>query len=126
MSSGELLTIMHDPSKQSQSAHLRRNSEEPFPKFLPPARDEALEPHLEGNLAGTAQGLPEGPDMTAVLEALADRLRLLLHTRLVSVLVRHEGPFELRAVSAETPQLAKSFRAGHDRQTIRFAADVAQ
>src|SRR6266853_2893858 len=39
---------------------------------------------------------------------------------------RREGPFELRAVSAETPQLANSFRAGHDRQTIRFAADLAQ
>jgi two-component system NtrC family sensor kinase len=57
---------------------------------------------------------------------LADRLRLLLRTRLVSVLLRREGPFELRAVSAETPQLANSFRAGHDRQTIRFAAEMAQ
>ena len=56
----------------------------------------------------------------------ADRLRLLLRTRLVSVLLRREGPFELRAVSAETPQLANSFRARHDRQTIRFAADLAQ
>ena len=49
-----------------------------------------------------------------------------MRTRLVSVLLRREGPFELRAVSAETPQLANSFRAGHDRQTIRFAADLAQ
>jgi hypothetical protein len=62
----------------------------------------------------------------AVIEALADRLRLLLRTRLVSVLLRREGPFELRAVSAETPQLANSLRARHDRQTIRFAADLAQ
>ena len=52
--------------------------------------------------------------------------RLLLRTRLVSVLLRRDGPFELRAVAAETPQLANSFRAGHDRQTIRFAADLAQ
>jgi PAS domain S-box-containing protein len=77
-------------------------------------------------LAEVASALHGTPDVAAVIEALADRLRLLLRTRLVSVLLRREGPFELRAVSAETPQLAHSFRAGHDRQTIRFAADLAQ
>ncbi len=77
-------------------------------------------------LAEVANGLHGTPDVSAVIEALADRLRMLLRTRLVSVLLRREGPFELRAVAAETPQLANSFRAGHDRQTIRFAADLAQ
>jgi PAS domain S-box-containing protein len=77
-------------------------------------------------LAEVAHALHGTPDVAAVIEALADRLRLLLRTRLVSILLRREGPFELRAVSAETPQLANSFRAGHDRQTIRFAADLAQ
>jgi PAS domain S-box-containing protein len=77
-------------------------------------------------LAEVANALHGTPDVAAVIEALADRLRLLLRTRLVSVLLRREGPFELRAVSAETPQLANAFRAGHDRQTIRFAADLAQ
>ena len=77
-------------------------------------------------LAEVANALHGTPDVAAVIEALADRLRLLLRTRLVSVLLRREGPFELRAVAAETPQLAHSFRAGHDRQTIRFAADLAQ
>jgi len=77
-------------------------------------------------LAEVASALHGTPDVDAVTEALADRLRLLLRTRLVSVLLRREGPFELRAVSAETPQLATSFRARHDRQTIRFAADLAQ
>ncbi len=77
-------------------------------------------------LAEVANALHGTPDVAAVIEALADRLRLLLRTRLVSVLLRREGPFELRAVSAETPQLANSFRAGHDRQTIRFATDLAQ
>ena len=76
-------------------------------------------------LADVATALHGTPDVAAVIEALADRLRLLLRTRLVSVLLRREGPFELRAVAAETPQLAHSFRAGHDRQTIRFAADLA-
>ncbi len=77
-------------------------------------------------LAEAATALHGTPDVDAVIEALADRLRVLLRTRLVSVLLRREGPFELRAVSAETPQLATSFRARHDRQTIRFAADLAQ
>jgi two-component system NtrC family sensor kinase len=77
-------------------------------------------------LAEVATALHATPDVSAVIEALADRLRLLLRTRMVSVLLRREGPFELRAVSAETPQMANSFRAGHDRQTIRFAADLAQ
>ena len=77
-------------------------------------------------LADVAQALHGTPDVSAVIEALADRLRLLLRTRLVCVLLRREGPFELRAVSAETPQLANSIRARHDRQTIRFAADLAQ
>jgi PAS domain S-box-containing protein len=77
-------------------------------------------------LADVAHVLHGSPDVSAVIEALADRLRILLRTRLVCVLLRREGPFELRAVSAETPQLANSARARHDRQTIRFAADLAQ
>ena len=32
----------------------------------------------------------------------------------------------MKAVSADTPQLATSVRARHDRQTLRFAADLAQ
>ena len=77
-------------------------------------------------LADVAHALHATPDVSAVIEALADRLRLLLRTKLVCVLLRREGPFELRAVSAETPQLANSARARHDRQTLRFAADLAQ
>jgi PAS domain S-box-containing protein len=77
-------------------------------------------------LTEAATALHGTPDVNSVTEALADRLRILLRTRLVSVLLRRDGPFELKAVSAETPQLANSFRARHDRQTIRFAADLAQ
>ncbi len=77
-------------------------------------------------LADVAHALHGTPDVGAVIEALADRLRLLLRTKLVCVLLRREGPFELKAVSADTPQLATSARARHDRQTLRFAADLAQ
>ncbi|MGP0021143.1 MAG: PAS domain S-box protein [Candidatus Sulfotelmatobacter sp.] len=77
-------------------------------------------------LADVAHALHGTPDVSAVIEALADRLRLLLRTKLVCVLLRREEPFELKAVSAETPQLANAARARHDRQTLRFAADLAQ
>src|SRR5262249_32542255 len=77
-------------------------------------------------LADVANVLHGTPDVGAVIEAVADRVRLLLRTKLVCVLVRREGPFELKAVSAESPQLATSARARHDRQTLRFAADLAQ
>jgi len=77
-------------------------------------------------LAEVAHVLPGTPDVSAVIGPLATPLRLLLRTRLVCVLLRREGPFELRAVSAETLQLANAARARHDRQTIRFAADLAQ
>jgi PAS domain S-box-containing protein len=77
-------------------------------------------------LADVAQALHGTPDVSAVIEALADRLRLLLRSPLVCVLLRQEGPFELKAVSAESPQLATSARARHDRMTLRFAVDLAQ
>ena len=77
-------------------------------------------------LADVAHVLHGSPDVAAVIETLADRLRLLLRTQLVCVLLRRDGPFELKAVSAETPQLATSVRARHDRHTVRFAADLAQ
>ncbi len=89
--------------------------------------EESREQHRRAQiLADVAHVLHGTPDVEAVIEALADRLRLLLRTRLVCVLLRREGPFELKAVSAETPQLATSARARHDRQTLRFAADLAQ
>src|SRR5580658_3992400 len=77
-------------------------------------------------LADVAHALHGTPDVSAVIEAVADRLRLLLRTQLVCVLLKRDGPFELRAVSAETPQLANLARARHDRQTLRFAANLAQ
>jgi PAS domain S-box-containing protein len=89
--------------------------------------DVSREEHRRAEiLADVAHVLHGTPDVAAVIEALADRLRLLLRARLVCVLLRREGPFELHAVSAESPQLANSARARHDRQTIRFAADLAQ
>jgi len=89
--------------------------------------DECREEHRRAAiLADISHALHGTPDVSSVIEALADRLRLLLGTPLVCVLLRREGPFELKAVSAETPQLATAARARHDRTTLRFAADLAQ
>ena len=89
--------------------------------------DASREEHRRAEiLADVAHVLHGTPDVSSVIEALADRLRLLLRTPLVCVLLKREGPFELKAVSADTPQLAISARARHDRQTLRFAADLAQ
>jgi len=89
--------------------------------------EAAREEHRRAEiLADVAHAFHGSPDVSAVIEALADRLRLLLRTKLVCVLWRREGPFELKTVSAETPQLATTARSRHDRQTLRFAADLAQ
>jgi len=76
-------------------------------------------------LAEVAHALHGVPDVNAVIQALADRLRALLRTRLVCVLLRREGPFELCAVAAENTGLANTVRARHDRTGLRFAADLA-
>jgi PAS domain S-box-containing protein len=88
--------------------------------------EASREEHRRAEVFGEiTQGVHEAPDVSAVVEALADRVRLLLRARVVSVLLRRNGLFELQAVAAETPQLATSFRAGHERH-IRLAADLAQ
>jgi PAS domain S-box-containing protein len=76
-------------------------------------------------LAEVAQALHSAPESTAVVEAIADRLRVLLRTRLVCILLRESAGFSLRAVAAESPQLAASVRARHDRRGLQFAADLA-
>jgi PAS domain S-box-containing protein len=92
------------------------------------SREEHRRAEILADVANALHGSPEqgSPDVASVIEALADRVRLLLRSSLVCVLLKREGPFELRAVSAETPQLATAARAAHDRQTLRFAADLAQ
>ena len=76
-------------------------------------------------LAEVAHALHGNPDVAAVIEALADRIRVLLRARLVCVFMRQDGPFELRGIAAESAQLGNSARARHDRTALRFAADVA-
>lgn len=76
-------------------------------------------------LAEVAHALHSVPDSCSVVEALADRIRVLLRTRLVCILLREGAGFTLSAVAAESPKLAASVRARHDRKGLSFAADLA-
>jgi PAS domain S-box-containing protein len=76
-------------------------------------------------LAEVAEALHSGPDHSSVIEAVADRLRVLLHTQLVCILLKETGRFTLRAIAAESPHLAESVRARHDRKGLEFVADIA-
>jgi PAS domain S-box-containing protein len=86
------------------------------------SREESRRARIPSELT---KSLPAGPESMAVVEAVADRLRVLLRTRLVCILLREETGFNLRAVAAESPQLAASVRARHDRRGLQFAADLA-
>jgi PAS domain S-box-containing protein len=76
-------------------------------------------------LAEVAQAIHSAPQSSAVVEAVADRLRALLRTRLVCMMLKEGAGFSLRAVAAESSQLAASVRARHDRRGLQFAADLA-
>lgn len=76
-------------------------------------------------LAEVAQALHAVPAASAVMEALTDRLRSLLRTRLVCILMREEKGFELRAVAAESSQLAAVIRARYQPKALQFASDLA-
>jgi len=76
-------------------------------------------------LAQVVQSVHSEPDLRLLVEAVADRLRALLRTPLVCVLIREASGFELAAVSTEAPGLGVSVRARHDRKSFHFASDLA-
>ena len=76
-------------------------------------------------LAEVARTLHSVPDVSRVVESLAEGLRLLLRTRLVCVLLRQGTGFELAAVSTESLHWSAVARAGYDRKGLQFASDVA-
>jgi two-component system NtrC family sensor kinase len=76
-------------------------------------------------LVEVAQAVHAVTDSSTVAEAVADRLRALLHTRLVCILLRQGTAIALHAVAADSQQLATSARARFDRKGLRFASDLA-
>ncbi len=78
-------------------------------------------------LAGVVRSLQTIPEAAAAVQVMAERLRVALSVPLVCVLMRQAGPvFELRAVSAESPEKETAIRAGHDRKAMQFAVDLAR
>ena len=78
-------------------------------------------------LAGVVRSLQTIPDATAAARVMAERLRAALSVPLVCVLMRQSGPvFELRALSAESPEKENAIRAAHDRKAMQFAVDLAR
>jgi PAS domain S-box-containing protein len=78
-----------------------------------------------GILAEVAHSLHSEPDLALLVEAVADRLRALLRSPLVCILVREATGYELWAVATQTPAAGVSVRARYDRKDLHFAADLA-
>jgi PAS domain S-box-containing protein len=75
-------------------------------------------------LAETARTLQTAPDASSVVQTMAERLRVALHSRVVSIFVSQGAGFALRSVAAETANLADSVRARYDRKGLQFASEV--
>ena len=71
-----------------------------------------------GILAEVAQSLHADADLAVLVEAVADRLRALLRTPLLCILVRGTTGFDLWAVATENPTLGMSVRSRHDRKSF--------
>src|ERR1035437_904395 len=86
----------------------------------------ASEEHRRASiLVEVASALHGLPDIAAVVENIADRLRILLHSPAVLVFVQQEKRFELQAVSTETPRLALSIRSRFQQNQLRSALEIA-
>ncbi len=82
--------------------------------------------------AGALHGLP---DTAAVMESIADRLCVLLHSPTVLVLIQQEKVqpenaqperrFQLQAVSTEAPKLAQSIRSRFEQNNLRSSIEIA-
>src|SRR5262249_25684512 len=79
-----------------------------------------------GILAEVAHSLHPDADLAVLVEAVADRLRLLLRTPLLCILVRGGAGFDLWSVSTENPALAVSVRSRHNRKSLHFVSDLAE
>jgi PAS domain S-box-containing protein len=76
-------------------------------------------------LAEAATSLHSLPDTSAIMEGIAERLRVLLHSPVVLVIVHEESSFYLRAVSSKTPALAHVIRSRSETDHLRSALEIA-
>ncbi|MGD1215494.1 MAG: PAS domain S-box protein [Terriglobales bacterium] len=76
-------------------------------------------------LVEVATALHGLPDTASVMESIADRLRVLLHSPAVLVFVQQETRFQLQAVSTEAPRLALSIHARFEQNDLRSSLEIA-
>ncbi len=76
-------------------------------------------------LAEVATGLHGMPDTSAVMEGIADRVRVLLQSPVVLVFMHEAVSFRLQAVSAETPAVAGSIRMRDQQNNLCSALEIA-
>jgi PAS domain S-box-containing protein len=86
------------------------------------SRDERRRASILLEVASAVHGLP---DTAAVMESIADRLRVLLHSPAVLVFVQKEKLFQLQAVSTEAPKLALAIRSRFQWNQLRSALEIA-
>jgi transcriptional regulator with GAF, ATPase, and Fis domain len=91
------------------------------------SREEHRRASILVEVANALHGLP---DTASVMESIADRLRVLLHSPAVLVFLhkekaRDEKQFQLQAVSTELPKLAAGIRNRFEQNDLRSALEIA-
>jgi PAS domain S-box-containing protein len=86
------------------------------------SREEHRRASILVEVATALHGLP---DTAAVMESIADRLRLLLHSPAVLVFIQQEKIFHLQAVSTEAPKLAGEIRSRFQQNDLRSSLEIA-
>ncbi len=86
------------------------------------SREEHRRASILVEVATALHGLP---DTAAVMESIADRLRMLLHSPAVLVFMQHERVFQLQAVSTEVPTLALAIRSRFQQNQLRSPLEIA-
>ncbi|MBZ5663849.1 MAG: PAS domain S-box protein [Acidobacteriia bacterium] len=86
------------------------------------SREERRRASILVEVATALHGLP---DTASVMESIADRLRVLLHSPAVLVFVQQEKQLQLQAVSSEAPKLALAIRARFQQNDLRSPIEIA-
>jgi PAS domain S-box-containing protein len=86
------------------------------------SREEHRRASILVEVATALHGLP---DTASVMESIADRLRMLLHSPAVLVFVQQEKMFQLQAASTEVPRLALSIRERFGQNNLRSSLEIA-
>ncbi|MGP0099659.1 MAG: PAS domain S-box protein [Terriglobales bacterium] len=86
------------------------------------SREEHRRASILVEVATALHGLP---DTAAVMESIADRLRVLLHSPAVLVFLQQEKVLQLQAVSTEAPRLALGIRSRFERNQLRSSLEIA-